>query len=161
MTGIGVWRKLREWFGRYLPAEILGTVTALAAAWTVHAVSGSLITAAIAGTIGESLGFYGCLAVREVRYYDALHRDHGRLRRQWLTGTRTLRDLLIEFGPAELVDSFLTRPLFMYLMASLLQNFTAGIVAGKLAADVIFYGIAISAYELKRRYLLVPRPKEL
>ena len=161
MTGSGVWRKLREWFGRYLPAEILGTVTALAAAWMVHAVSGSLITAAIAGTIGESLGFYGCLAVREVRYYDALHRDHGRLRRQWLTGTRTLRDLLIEFGPAELVDSFLTRPLFMYLMASLLQNFTAGIVAGKLAADVIFYGIAISAYELKRRYLLMPRPKEL
>ena len=37
MTGIGVRRKLREWFGRYLPAEILGTVTALAAAWTVHA----------------------------------------------------------------------------------------------------------------------------
>jgi hypothetical protein len=161
MTEIGVWRKLREWFGRYLPAELLGTLTALAAAWTVHAVSGSLISAAIAGTIGESLGFYGCLAVREMRYYDALHRDHGRLRRQWLTGTRTLRDLLIEFGPAELVDSFLTRPLFMYLMASLLQNFTAGIVAGKLAADVIFYGIAISAYELKRRYLLVPRPKEL
>lgn len=161
MTEIRVWRKLREWFGRYLPAEILGTVTALAAAWTVHAVSGSLISAAIAGTIGESLGFYGCLAVREVRYYDALHRDHGWLRRQWLTGTRTLRDLLIEFGPAELVDSFLTRPLFMYLMASLLQNFTAGIVAGKLAADVIFYGIAISAYELKRRYLLVPRPNEL
>lgn len=161
MTEIRVWRKLREWFGRYLPAEILGTVTALAAAWTVHAVSGSLISAAIAGTIGESLGFYGCLAVREVRYYDALHRDHGWLRRQWLTGTRTLRGLLIEFGPAELVDSFLTRPLFMYLMASLLQNFTAGIVAGKLAADVIFYGIAISAYELKRRYLLVPRPNEL
>ena len=161
MTEIRVWRKLREWFERYLPAELLGTLTALAAAWTVHAVSGSLISAAIAGTIGESLGFYGCLAVREVRYYDALHRDHGRLRRQWLTGTRTLRDLLIEFGPAELVDSFLTRPLFMYLMASLLQNFTAGIVAGKLAADVIFYGIAISAYELKRRYLVVPRPKEL
>ena len=161
MTEIGVGRKLREWFGGDLPAELLGTLTALAAAWTVHAVSGSLISAAIAGTIGESLGFYGCLAVREVRYYDALHRDHGRLRRRWLTGTRTLRDLLIEFGPAELVDSFLTRPLFMYLMASLLQNFTAGIVAGKLAADVIFYGVAISAYELKRRYLLAPRPKEL
>jgi diaminopimelate decarboxylase len=34
-------------------------------------VSGPLISAAIAGTIGESLGFYGCIAVREVRYYDS------------------------------------------------------------------------------------------
>jgi len=32
------------------------------------------------------------------------------------------------------------------LMPSLLHNFTTGIVAGKLAADAIFSGIAISAY---------------
>jgi hypothetical protein len=153
--------KLREWFGRYLPAELLGTLTALAAAWTVHAVSGSLISAAVAGTIGESLGFYGCMVVREALRNDIRHRHLGRVRRLWLTGSRTVRDLLIEFGPAELVDSLLARPLFMYLMASLLDNFTAGIVAGKLAADVIFYGIAISAYELKQRYLLVPTTKEL
>jgi hypothetical protein len=154
-------RKLREWVRRYLPAEIIGTLTALAAALTVHAVSGSLISAAMAGTIGESLGYYGCIAVHEVRYYDARHRDHGTLRRRWLTGARTVRAMLIEFGPAELVDSLLARPLFMYLMPSLLHNFTAGIVAGKLAADVIFYGIAISAYELKQRYLLLPRPTHL
>jgi hypothetical protein len=154
---VTVRRKLREWVRRYLPAEIIGTLTALAAALTVHAVSGSLISAAIAGTIGESLGYYGCIAVHEVRYYDARHRDHGTLRRRWLTGTRTVRAMLIEFGPAELVDSLLARPLFMYLMPSLLHNFTAGIVAGKLAADAIFYGIAISAYELKQRYLLLPR----
>jgi hypothetical protein len=160
MTEVGVRRKLRGWVGRYLPAEILGTVTALAAAWTVHAASDSLISAAVAGTIGESLGYYGCIAVREVRYYDARHRHHGTLRRRWLTGTRTVRDLLIEFGPAELVDSLLARPLFMYLMPVLLQNFTAGIVAGKLAADVIFYGLAIGAYELKQQYLPLPRPEE-
>jgi hypothetical protein len=160
MTEVGVRRKLREWVGRYLPAEILGTVTALAAAWTVHAASDSLISAAVAGTIGESLGYYGCIAVREVRYYDARHRHHGTLQRRWLTGTRTVRDLLIEFGPAELVDSLLARPLFMYLMPVLLQNFTAGIVAGKLAADVIFYGLAIGAYELKQQYLPLPRPEE-
>lgn len=160
MTEVEVRRKLREWVGRYLPAEILGTVTALAAAWTVHAASDSLISAAVAGTIGEGLGYYGCMAVREVRYHDARHRHHGWLRRRWLTGTRTIRDLLIEFGPAELVDSLLARPLFMYLLPSLLDNFTAGILLGKLAADVVFYGLAIGAYELKQRYLLVPRPEE-
>jgi hypothetical protein len=76
------------------------------------------------------------------------------------TGSRTVRDLLIEFGPAELVDSLLVRPLFMYLMPSLLHNFTAGILVGKLAADVIFYGLAIGAYELKQQYLPLPSPEE-
>ena len=155
----GVGRKLREWVGRYLPAEVLGTVIALAAAWTVHAASGSLISAAVAGTVGESLGYYGCMAVREALVHDTRHRHHGRMKRLWLTGASTVRDLLIEFGPAELVDSFLVRPFFMFLMPSLLGNFTAGILLGKLAADVIFYSLAIGAYELRRQYLPLPGPE--
>ena len=88
------------------------------------------------------------------------HGHHGRTRRLWLTGSRTVRDLLIEFGPAELVDTVLVRPLFMYLMPSLLDNFTAGILVGKLAADVVFYSLAIGAYELKQQYLLSLRPED-
>jgi hypothetical protein len=160
MTETGVRRKLREWVGRYLPAEILGTVTALATAWMVHAASDSLISAAVAGTIGESLGYYGCMVVREAFRHDTRHRHHGRRRRLWLTGTRTARDLLIEFGPAELVDTVMVRPFFMYLMPSLLDSFTAGILVGKVAADVIFYSLAISAYELRRQYLPMPGPGE-
>jgi hypothetical protein len=159
MTEIGVRRKLQEWVRRYLPAEVSGTVTALAAAWTVHAASGSLISAAVAGTIGEGLGYYGCMAVREALHHDIRHRHHGRMKRLWLTGIVTVRDMLIEFGPAELVDSFLVRPFFMYLMPSLLHDFTAGILVGKLAADVIFYSLAIGAYELRQQYLPLPRPK--
>jgi hypothetical protein len=157
MTEIEVRRKLREWSWRYLPAEVVGTVTALAAALTVHAASGSLISSALAGTVGEGLGYYGCMAVREALVHDIRHRHHGRMKRLWLTGVSTVRDMLIEFGPAELVDSFLVRPLFMYLMPSLLHNFAAGILVGKLAADVIFYGLAIGAYELKQQYLPLPR----
>jgi len=74
-------------------------------------------------------------------------------------GSQHRPGLLIEFGPAELVDSFLMRPFFMYLMPSLLHNFTAGILVGKLAADVIFYSLAIGAYELKPQYLPLPRPE--
>jgi hypothetical protein len=153
MTVLGARRKLQEWAVRYLPAEIVGTVTAVAAAWTVHAASGSLVSAAVAGTVGESLGYYGCMVLREALRHDARHRHHGAPMRLWLTGTGTVRDMLIEFGPAELVDSLLVRPLCMYLIPSLLNDFTAGILAGKLAADVVFYSLAIGAYELKRRYL--------
>jgi hypothetical protein len=48
----------------------------------------------------------------------------------------------------------------MYLMPGLLHNLTAGIVAGKLAADVVFYAIAISAYELRQHHLALPRSEE-
>jgi hypothetical protein len=156
----GCRRRLREWAGRYLPAEVVGTFAALAAAWSVHALSGSLVSAAVAGTIGEALGYYGCMATRVAFRYDACHRHHRAPKRHWLTGTRTVRDLLVEFGPAELVDSLVVRPSSMYLATSLLGDFTAGIVVGKLAADVVFYGIAVAAYELKKRYLPMPTPEE-
>jgi hypothetical protein len=115
-------RRLAEWSRRYLPAEIVGGCSALTVAWTIHAVSNSLMAAAMAGSIGEGLGYYLCIAIRDLRHYDALHRRHGSPRRLWRTGTRTARDMLIEFGPAELVDSFLARPFFMYLMPTLLQT---------------------------------------
>jgi hypothetical protein len=157
----GVRCKLREWSKRYLPAEVVGSFTALTAAWAVYAISGSLVAAAIAGSIGESLGYYGCVAFRDLRRSNAQHRHHGLPQRRWLAGTRTARDMLIEFGPAELVDTFLARPFFMYLMPTLLHNLPAGLLAGKLAADVVFYSLAIASYELKKQYLpLLPRPRE-
>jgi hypothetical protein len=72
-------------------------------------------------------------------------------------GLATVQAMLLEFGPAELVDSLLARPLLMYLLAGLLANLTAGIAAGKLAADVVFYAITISAYELRQRHLGLER----
>jgi hypothetical protein len=157
---LGGRRKLAEWTKRYLPAEIVGGCAAVTAAWTVHAVSSSRIGAAIAGSIGESLSYYACIAFRDLRHYHAHHRYHGSPKGRWRTGTRAARDMLIEFGPAELVDSFLARPIFMYSMPTLLHNFTAGLIAGKLAADVVFYSLAIASYELKKQYLPLTRPKE-
>lgn len=49
----------------------------------------------------------------------------------------TVQAMLIEFGPAEPLDSFLARPLLMYLTPGLLNDLTTGIVAGKLAADIV------------------------
>jgi hypothetical protein len=151
--------RLREWVGRYLPAEVTGTLAALAAAWAAHAASGSLATAAVAGAVGESVGYYACMGAGEALRHHANHRHHGGGRRLWLTASRTVRDLLVEFGPAELVDSLAARPFLMYLLPTLLHRFAAGILAGKLAADLVFYSLAVAAYELRKRWL-PPRPEE-
>lgn len=146
-------RKLREWLRRYLPAEITGTITALFGATLGHALSGgSLVVAAYAGTIGENIGYYGYFAVKEsMRHYRA-HAHHATARRIMVSGLKTVRDMMVEFGPAELLDSFIVRPLLMYLGPQLVGHFQVGIFAGKVAADVIFYSLAIIGYEIRKRW---------
>lgn len=133
---------------RYGPLELAGTAGALAAAWGAHAVTGSLAAAAVAGTAGENAGFYGLAAVAAIRR----HAERGwRSPRVALrVGWRAARDLAVEFGPAELVDSFWARPGLMYALGAWL-GVGPGVVAGKLAADVVFYAVAAGCRALHPR----------
>ncbi len=65
--------------------------------------------------------------------------------------SHTLRNLSLEFGPAELLDSFLVRPLAMYLGPIVVGSLTAGVILGKIAADVVFYTLAIVGYEFGKK----------
>ncbi|MET0414781.1 MAG: hypothetical protein ABW022_02015, partial [Actinoplanes sp.] len=125
---------VREWLWRYGPAEAAATVGALAAASATGAL-GMPAATAFAGALGETLAFYAVILFRDLR-------RSGTPRRQMLTG------LLVEFGPAEIADTFAVRPLAMYLGPLLIGHLAAGILAGKLAADVVFYALAIAGYEL-------------
>jgi hypothetical protein len=102
---------------------------------------GAAVATAYAGTIGDGVGFYAVLFVRDLRRQPPGRR--GRL-------ASTLRGLVLEFGPAELLDSVMVRPLAMYLAARWLGNATAGVIAGKFAADAVFYALAIMAYEARK-----------
>ncbi|GIF47731.1 hypothetical protein DFJ67_6621 [Asanoa ferruginea] len=125
--------RIREWLARYAPAEAAGITGALLAAAAVD----SPEAAAVAGTIGETIGFYTMIFVRDLR---AGNRPG-----------RVVRDMVVEFGPAEVLDTLLVRPGAMYLATRALGTATSGVVAGKLAADAVFYTIAIIGYELRRQ----------
>jgi len=58
--------------------------------------------------------------------------------------------LLVEFGPAELLDTFVIRPAAIGFTVWLLGP-ALGILAGKLLADVAFYALAIATHEHLRR----------
>jgi hypothetical protein len=133
-------RRALEWLARYGPAELGATVGALAAA-TLADPAGPAATA-YAGAIGDGVGFYLILFVRDLRRQRYAGRSRG--------VARTLRDLVMEFGPAELLDTFLVRPLAMYLAQRWLGT-AAGVIVGKIAADAVFYALAIIAYELRQR----------
>jgi len=155
-------RKLREWCIRYVPAEICGTITAVSAFWVAHQATGSLAAAAIAATVGENIGYYSIAAQREIRRYWKAHRQHGRIRRAYDTGRHTLRDMLMEFGPAELIDSFAVRPSLFYLLPLWMPGQVGiALIIAKITADLVFYSIAIVCYEYKKRLIKPSVAQEL
>lgn len=130
------------WLRRYLPAELVCTVTGLLGAWAAFALTGSPAAVAVAGTLGENVGFYGMMLGHEIA-----HRGMRSL-------SPIIRDLMLEFGLAEMLDCLLLRPALMYAGQMLAPNTALGIVAGKLVADIVFYVPTIVGYELLRQRAL-------
>lgn len=129
---------LQSWAQRYLLAEILSTVCALLAAAGVYALAGHALAAALANTVAGSLSFYAVMLAREQR---------GGLR----DVPRAVGALVLEFGPAEALDTLLVRPSLLYAGMTFGPNPQLGVLLGKLAADVCFYAPAIVSHELLRR----------
>lgn len=128
-----------DWVRRYLAAEVLSTVCALLAAWAAYLLTESLLLAAAANAASGSVSFYAVMLARAMR---------GRPARDL---PAVLRDLLLEFGPAELLDTLLVRPGLIYLGMTLCPSPAVGVFLGKLAADLGFYAPAIVSYGLLRR----------
>jgi hypothetical protein len=138
---------------RYGPAEVIGTLTAVAGFHLVSAMTMSETAAAYGGTLGELIGFYGTIAAREI--WSALAVDVSRGRspgslRAWARLRGAARRIAFEFGPAELVDGILVRPLALGLAARFLGP-GWGVPIGKLAADLVFYAVIIGGSELRHR----------
>lgn len=149
--------RVAEWTARYLPLEVLGTIAAVAGSWAAYEASGSIVVAAVAGTIAEGVGYYALVVVRGIRGHLAsprVARVRGRSARAALAGALTLRGMLAEFGPAEVLDTFLLRPALLVAAAAWLGPTPTGWLVGKLMADVAFYVVAIASFELAWRVIL-------
>ena len=141
--------RVGAWIRRYGPSEVVGITMALGGSWLLMQASGNVIAAAYGASIGEALGFYGSLVTREMiqeAYFAGARRAPYGLSEMM----RTWRGLLLEFGPAELLDTGLIRPLAMALCTGLL-GWGFGIVTGKILADVVFYLPVIWVYERRHR----------
>ena len=85
------------------------------------------------------------------------HHHLPRARRALTANGLALRSVAIEFGPAEVIDSLLIRPLAFYLGPILFGSMVAGWIFAKLVADVGFYVLAIFSYERFKGLLAVRR----
>jgi hypothetical protein len=144
-------QKLKEWGKRYLPGEIVGTITAVAAASIAHIYYENLIFIAYVGSIGEAVGFYSTVLVQNLI---RVNQDCRKENRNFKVSDfrKIVSRIALEFGPAGIIDDLLVRPFFMYWFPLLLNNFMLGILIGKFVGDFAFYILVILSYELNKSY---------
>lgn len=142
-----VLRSLWFWIRRYLPPELAGTATMLIAGVAVAAAAAPAVVIGLVGTAAENVGFYSVAAITVWREQRVNFPDDGALRR----ARRVTVLLVLEFGPAELLDTFLVRPLALTLAVHLLPNVGLGLIVGKLAADIVFYVLAATAFRVTEK----------
>lgn len=127
---------------RYLPAELLALAGMFAGWWLATRWTQSPWLIAGVVTVAENVGFYGYLAVCVWREQTP---QNPRLARR---AQRTALLLGAEFGPAEVIDSFLIRPAFMTAAMVWLHSTGWGVLVGSYAADAVFWSVAGTSYLL-------------
>jgi hypothetical protein len=133
-------RGVAFWICRYLPAEIVGTAAMVIAGLGVTVWTDAPAIVAIAALLGEILGFYAVLAV-------TIYAEQAHVAPDWRrAAVRTFLLLVAEFGAAELLDTLVIRPAALMLGVWLLPDPVVGLIAGKIAADIVFYAIAAGAF---------------
>lgn len=141
-------RKIKEWLKRYLLSEIVCTITALVAAIGARFFTSNMVIIAYAGAIGEAIGFYSTIFIQElILANQSVANKSGSFSFKHLA--KIIGSLVLEFGPAGVLDGLLLRPFFMFVFPIILKNFTLGILVGKLVGDLVFYMLVIISYELK------------
>ena len=143
---------MREWLGRYGPAEVLSLLATMAAAAATARAGGSGIAVALAATWAGNLAYFGLILGQDVWRTRRQLRTQGRPYKLGTFG-RNVRALVVEFGAAEALDSLLIRPTLMYWLPRWLHSVPQGIVVAKFAADITFYIPAIISYEFSKRKL--------
>lgn len=137
--------KIKSWLKRYLVAEIFAIFGALIGGISINIISRNAIFTAFGATWGENIGYYGIILFNDLKKH--------RSKFTHIVLLKTLRNLILEFGPAEYLDSFVVRPFTMYFFPGILNNLTLGLIVGKLSADIIFYIPTIVSYELRKKIL--------
>ncbi|MCE7986123.1 MAG: hypothetical protein DYG89_33515 [Caldilinea sp. CFX5] len=164
-------RKVLSWLKRYLPAELTGTSAAIIGATIAWQLDQSMAVIALVGAWSEVVGFYLAMMIQEWRaqrqHQPRPRTNNGGISRPTWQATamsylqsvrqtirflaQILRNLVLEFGPAELVDPLFVRPALLALAMNLIPSMHWAVLSGKVAADLLFYTIAISSLELRRR----------
>jgi hypothetical protein len=144
--------KLKEWLERYGWAEVVSLLLTVIASWLTFELTQDKVTTALVGTWIGNIGYFGIILTRDILLtINQLKKVDGVY--SWKILSQNLKSLLVEFGIAELFDSFFLRPTLMYYLPLWVDNLSLGVIMAKLLADITFYIPAIIGYELSKKKL--------
>jgi hypothetical protein len=145
-------QKIVEWAKRYGLAEVLSLSLTVSAAWLTFKLTQNSITTALAGTWAGNVGFFGTILIQDILLaIRQLRLSGGKYSIE--TFYKNARALFVEFGIAEVFDSFLIRPFLMFYIPRIVGKLSLGIIIAKFLADITFYVPAIISYELSKKKL--------
>lgn len=144
--------KILIWINRYLPAEIICISGGLIIGLIANHLNSSATATAFIVSWAETILYYLSIIIGDV--YKNIKR-HQRQSQRYSTKTFLIdiRNVLIEFGIGELLDTMFIRPAAIFLMTRLIGNVGLGILVGIILADIFFYLPTIIMYELRNKYL--------
>ena len=137
------------WRARFGLAEVAGTLGAIAGFAAGYLSAGSLLAAAGLAILGEAIGFYGCIGAKTALAASRATAHLGGWRRLAAGAWHAVKEQLASCAAAEALDAFLVRPWCLAGAAWLLRPLPGGVwigfAAGKVAADVAWYGMEAAA----------------
>lgn len=142
--------RLRGWIKRYGASYVSATVAAYIGYFMVLGITKSDVAAAFGAAIFESLTFFSTIIISEVSA------DQAKARRRlqtydWPHAVGTIRNLCMEFGLAELLDTGFIRPLAVGISSRHLGP-GMGVLLGSIVADLTFYAPTILFYEMRKKW---------
>ena len=102
--------KLGEWIKRYLLAELFAIAGALLGGLFAHFLFHNVLATALTATWGENVGYYAKVLSSDLK---KVKLKHSRI--SFPAFFKVLRNIFIEFGPSEYLDSFIIRPIAIFL----------------------------------------------
>lgn len=140
-------RLITLWWTRYLPADIIAFPSAILSAIIVGRLTNNIALTSIAATWGENIGYYGFIFFRDLLRGYKKNKNIGK-RKIFIN---SIFSLAVEFGPAEILDTLFVRPLIIFSSIKLLNNTAFGVMIGKVLSDILFIGIAMAGFTLKKK----------
>jgi hypothetical protein len=144
----GIRRWWRAWRTRFGLAEVCGTIGAVTGFAAGYLSSASLLAAAGLATIGEVIGFYGCVGIKTLLAACRATAHLAGSRRLAAAVWHAVTEQLASCAVAEALDFVLIRPGCLagaaWLLLPLPGGVWLGLALGKATADVIWYGTEAS-----------------
>lgn len=127
-------KRLFFFIKRYGIAELVSAAISYLLAYIAYIVTTDKVLISYLGSIGAFIGFYLIIFLRDLKTSPQAEK----LSKKQII-KRIIINLVIEFGLSELLDVFIVRPLCIYLAQFYISGFTVSIIAGNIAANIIFF----------------------